>query len=172
MFCFEPVQCGCDKKNVPVFCMAPAAKGGAASWCLLLISTGEEPVVFPHALICDNKKNFRLCFSNTLWVSLCSDLPVTFSAVCPSTQSRIWGGSGSNPRLVLCWRRPSRTQQSAEPRVLLCFGCSGCCALGVLGAVLCGVSGCSAEGRVLDVVRVLPVSSGTDRFWAPLCDLH
>lgn len=124
---------GCDKKNVPVFCMAPAAQGGAGAWRCSLSSTREEPVVFPHALICDNKKNSRLCFSNVLWVSRCSDLPVTLCAVGtrPSPQSLMCSGSGSSPCFGAGGGWAGLSNQ-LEPRVLLC-------------------SGCSAEGQVLDV---------------------
>lgn len=50
--------------------MALLAKGGVAAWQFLLFSSGEERVVFPHALICDNKE-LQIVFSkHTLGLSV------------------------------------------------------------------------------------------------------
>lgn len=126
---------GCDKKNVAVFCMAPAAKGGAAAWRFLLISTGGEPVVFPHALICDNKKEPQIVFFKHA---------VGLSVLRFASDSRCCGDTSVHPEPDLKWLGFKSTP---------CFGAGG----GWAGlsnhlepsVLLC--SGCSAEGWALDV---------------------
>lgn len=152
MSCFGPVQCvnlvGVIRKTSPCF----AWLRRRSSLVMLFAHQHQGRVVFPHALICDNKKNFRLCFSKAPWVSQCSDLPVALSAVCLSTQSLLWSGSGSDPRLVLLLEEAEQ-----DPATSWNQG-------------ICFPWWCSAEaGWFLGYCQSLP---GTDRFWVLLCDLH